>query len=144
MATVDVTKGAGTTGYPAHLKGGAYRMVKTVDFNANNEGGVNRDADDVLQLIDIPAMSLVVNVGIVVETVEGGTLTFDVGDGDDVDGYVDGANGNAAAGALAAAAGFSGQKYYAAADTIDMTVLNDADAAKITVVAIVLDLSAAA
>jgi hypothetical protein len=151
MATVDLTVG-GTSGYPAVKKGGLYRITKTVDFNANNEGGANRSAADVLQLIDVPANTNVLAVGYVVETAEGGTLTFDLGDGDDVDGYVDGADGNAAGGGVSSLAltegapntitGYSNGKYYSAADTIDMVVNNDADAAKITVVAFLMDLSA--
>ena len=88
MATFDRTKG-GTAGYPAHLKGGTYRVTAPVDFNEDNYS-----AADVLQLINVPAYTRVLAVAWVVETVEGATLTFDIGDGDDTDGYIDGANGN--------------------------------------------------
>ncbi len=152
MATVNLAKG-GTSGFPAHLKAGLYRLVQTLDFNATNEGGVARSSADVLELFNVPANTLVMSVAYVVQTAEGGTLTFDLGDGSDVDGFVDGANGNSVGGganslALAEAdpntvVGYSGGKYYAAADTIDMVLNNDADAAKITVVAILIDLTAA-
>ena len=148
MADFDRTKG-GTAGYPAHLKGGTYRVTATVDFNEDNYS-----AADVLQLINVPAYTRVLAVAWVVETVEGATLTFDIGDGDDTDGYIDGANGNSLSGGdsgdmvLAEAApptmvgyALEGQ-YYTAADTIDLIPVNDADAAKITVIAFMRDCSA--
>ena len=145
MATFDRTKG-GSVGYPAHMKGGTFRVVAVVDFNEDNYS-----AADVLQLINVPAYTRVLAVAWVVNTVEGGTLTFDIGDGDDPDGYIDGANGNALAGGdsgdmvLEEAApptmlgyALEGQ-YYSAADTIDLIPVNDADAAKITVIAFLRD-----
>ena len=43
-------------------------------------------ATDVLEVIRVPANTLVTNVALNVTTAEGGTLTIDVGDGDDPDG----------------------------------------------------------
>ena len=148
MATVDVTRGGTGGGYPAHLKGGSYRMVRTLDFNE-----VNRSSGDVLQLFNVPANTRVRSIAYKVQTAEGATLTFDIGDGDDVDGYIDGANGNTlnAGGdnslVLAEAApptvlGYSGfGRRYAAADTIDLLLNNDAATAKITVIAVMEDQS---
>lgn len=152
MATVDLTKG-GNAGYPAHLKGGSYRIKRTLDFNANNEGGANRSAGDVLQLIHVPANSFVRRVAYKVENVEGATFTFDLGDGADANGYVATANGNALGGgcnqlsltegAPNTVTGYSNGKYYSAADTIDMVLGHNVDAAKVTIVALIEDLSAA-
>lgn len=87
-------------------------------FNAANR---NLAAADVVELINIPAMTLVTNVAY--ETVTGdATQTLNVGDGADPDGYVAaadvGTTGNSGLGAGALAGG----KLYTAADTIDIEV----------------------
>ena len=106
-------------------------------------------AGDVLEVLQIPAGTQVLAAGLNVTTAEGGTLTVDVGDGDDPDGYLDGVNGNAVAGysssqvtisegtpnTISPALAFG--KYYTAADTIDVKVVNAADAAVMTVWAVV-------
>ena len=150
MATVDVTRGGTGGGYPAHLKGGSYRITAEVDFNK-----VNRSSADVLQLINIPANTRVVRVACLVTVVEGATLTFDIGDGSTTDGYIDGHDGNALGGAdsggivLETATPdtikpYSGTgKRYSAADTIDMLLNNDAASAKVTVIAWLEDQSSA-
>ena len=94
---------------------------------------------------------MVLAVGLDVTTVEGGTLTIDVGDGTDPDGFLDGVNGNAAASystslVLAEAApntvtGYSNGKYYSAADTIDVKTVNAADTAVMRLWAVVADCS---
>ena len=97
-------------------------------------------AADSLQVLQIPAKTYVLVAGIDVTTAEGGTLTLDLGDGDDMDGWLDGVDGNAVASydptkTLAEAApntivGYSvGGKYYSAADTIDLTMVNATDTA---------------
>jgi len=104
---------------------------------------------DVLEAIPVPAKSYVLAVGLDVTTAEGGTCTIDVGDGSDVDGYLDGVNANTIASyanALALAegtpntvVGYSNGKYYAAADTIDVLFVNAADAAVLRVWALVVN-----
>jgi hypothetical protein len=94
---------------------------------------------------------MVLEVGLDVTTAEGGTLTVDVGDGGDVDGFLDGVNANTAASyttslVLAEAApntvlGYSNGKYYSAADTIDIKTINAADTAVMRLWAIVADCS---
>ena len=96
----------------------------------------NLAADDIWQAMTVPAGSIVVAVGAVILTAEGGTLTIDVGDGDDVDGYLDGSNGNSAGASYSSINGttaYSGGRYYSAEDTIDVKAINAADAAKIVV-----------
>ena len=90
-------------------------------------------------------------VGLDVTTAEGGTLTVDVGDGSDADGYLDGVNANTAASyatalSLAEATpntvvGYSNGKYYSAADTIDVKTVNAADTAVMRLWALVADCS---
>ena len=103
-------------------------------------------ATDVLEVIKIPANTLVTSVALNVTTAEGGTLTIDVGDGADPDGYLDGVNANtAAAYSLAPSAGtptgYADGKYYTAADTIDVTTVNAADAAVMTLTVVMVDCS---
>jgi hypothetical protein len=106
---------------------------------------------DVLEVLRIPAKSQVLAVGLDVTTAEGATCTVDVGDGTDPDGFLDGVNANTAAGysstsvalvegapnTLSPAYGFG--KYYAAADTIDVTTVNAADVAVMRLWAVVVD-----
>ncbi len=108
-------------------------------------------AGDGLEAIAIPAKSLVLAVGADVVTAEGGTLTLDVGDATDPDGWLDGVNANTIASYCSAAAltegtpntfvGYGAGKYYSAADTIDVITVNAADAAVVRVWALVADAS---
>ena len=98
---------------------------------------------DILEVIRVPANTLVTNVALNVTTAEGGTLTIDVGDGDNPDGYLDGVNGNATAAYLTVAGtdAFEAGKFYTAADTIDVKINNAADAAVMTLTAVMVDCS---
>ncbi len=108
-------------------------------------------ANDILEVMPIPAKTYVMQVGLDVTTAEGGTCTVDVGDAADPDGFLDGVNANTAASyatalALAEASpntvvGYSNGKYYAAADTIDIKTVNAADAAVMRLWALVADCS---
>ena len=98
---------------------------------------------DVLEVIRVPANTYVTSVALNVTTAEGGTLTVDVGDGDNPDGYLDGVNANATAAYLTVAGtdAFEAGKYYTAADTIDIVLNNAADAAVMTLTAVMVDCS---
>jgi len=108
-------------------------------------------ANDILEVMPIPAKTYVMQVGLDVTTAEGATCTVDVGDATDPDGFLDGVNANTAASyatalVLAEAApntvlGYSNGKYYAAADTIDIKTINAADAAVMRLWALVADCS---
>ncbi len=147
MATVDLTVG-GTTGAPAHLSGRIFTHFIELDFATTN-----RASGDILQLFDIPAGSWVPLVGYQVVTAEGGVFTFDIGlTGVDADGFIDGADGNTVGRGvsgpvtLAEAApntvvGYSGGHFFSATDTIDLLLNNAADAAKVRVWAVVIDLN---
>jgi hypothetical protein len=153
-ATNDVTLG-GSAGYSNG--DGAVLLSRTIDFSSATVGTSN----DVYQLITVPAGTLITSVGYVVEENEDGvtgedsTLTIDIGDGTDADGWTDGANvltGQVATAYFGtslgadytavtitngtARLGYTMGKFYTAVDTIDLTLTQTADTAKITVRAI--------
>ena len=47
-------------------------------------------ANDIVQVLNVPAETLVINAGIEVLTASPSSVTLDVGDGGDVDRYIDG------------------------------------------------------
>lgn len=135
-----------------------HRRAMVVDANSSNTNGVNIGDEDTVLALDVAEGDFVLLVALEVLTAEGGTLTIDVGDGDDPDGYLDGVNANATAGTRyvsyqtytvdvtnadlelpdtlsAGILGIVGGKYYAAADTIDMLYKDAADAAKLRLTA---------
>lgn len=157
MATYTDTLGfnKGTTAaYLDEGKRSVRKLEVELDFAAITTaraaaGATALGAGDILEVIRIPAGTQVLAVGLNVTTAEGGTLTVDVGDGDDPDGWLDGVNANTAAGysssqvtltegtpnTLSPAFGFG--KYYGAEDTIDVVTVNAADTAVMKVWAIV-------
>lgn len=111
-------------------------------------GATALSAGDSLEVLSIPADTLVMAVGATTITAEGAASTFDIGlTGGDVDGFVDGGDANSAGttnsnGALLISA--NNGHYFAAADTIDMLIgVSGAvtDTAKIKVWALVVDCS---
>lgn len=138
MATVDLTANT-VISQVGHRK---YVATNEIDFSLTS-----RAATDVLQLIDVVAGVRVDRIVVHVKTAEGGTLTFDCGDGTDPNGYLDAVNGNSAAYTSTisgSALGYTEGKIYAAADTIDITLDDAADAALIRVMADITDFSRAA
>ena len=109
----------------------AYTVSNTFDASeAAVENGTAILANDVFQMITVPANTLVYGVRADVVTAEGGTCTFDVGDGATADGYHDGLDGNDATvnvfsfdedGTKTEA--FGNGKFYATADTIDIKMM---------------------
>lgn len=136
MATVNGTKG-GTAGLPAYASNKVVVVENSYDFATNNA-----TAADVIQLINVPANTLVLSVLSECVTAEGGVMTYQVGDGTDPNGWDDAVNGNSAAGvivgdgAYVAAAG----KIYTAADTLDIVPSADSDAAEIRVIAVMVEI----
>lgn len=119
-------------------------MTNTLDCAVNNVANAA-----VLELLTMPAGSLVVAVVLKVETKEGGTLTVDVGDSDSANRYFSGANlnsgtvpvyliGDAADGDDPTAIV---TYFYAAANDIRVTFNNAADAAKFTLEVMYVDCS---
>lgn len=151
MATYNDGKGYNLGTGAAHVAAGINKVsAVTVELNFATitteraaAGLTALAATDVLEVIKVPANTLVTNVALNVTTAEGGTLTIDVGDGDDPDGFLDGVNANATAAYIpvAGTAAYEQGKYYTAADTIDVTTVNAADAAVMTLTAIMVDCS---
>jgi hypothetical protein len=123
----------------------------TITTDRVTAGATALGAGDILQALHVPANTFVISAGINVTTVEGATQTFDLGDGDDPDGYLDGVNGNAVAsyspthvlteGAPNVIIGLGKGKMYTAADTIDLVQVNACDTAVVVVWAIMVDCS---
>lgn len=154
MATYNDGKGYNMGTGSAHVAAGINRVSAvsvTLDFaaitTARAAAGLTAlAATDTLEVIKIPANTLVTSVALNVTTAEGGTLTIDVGDGDDPDGYLDGANANTTAAYITSPSagtptGLADGKYYTAADTIDVTTVNAADAAVMTLTVVMVDCS---
>jgi len=100
-----------------------------LDFSATNVS-----ATDIVQVLKIPAGARVIRWGAEVLTAEGGACTATVGDAATADGWDASLNLNSATGqiSLEATDTYAGTtKYYAAADTIDLVMGHDTDAAKV-------------
>lgn len=151
MATYNDGKGYNLGTGTAHVAAGINKVSSvTVDLNFATitseraaAGLTALAAGDVLEVIKVPANTLVTHVALNVTTAEGGTLTVDVGDGDNPDGYLDGVNANATAAYLTVAGtdAFEAGKFYTAADTIDIVTVNAADTAVMTLTAVMVDCS---
>lgn len=145
-----------TAGFPAKSHEKVHLLEVELDWAAIAAARVAAGqtaigAGDGITALRIPAKTLVLAVGLDVTTAEGGTLTVDVGDGADADGWLDGVDGNAVASYASALTlaegtpntitGFSEGKYYSAADTIDVITVNAADAAVMRVWALCVNVS---
>ena len=137
MATYNVTGAGGTTGHPSNGRT-PYLVENTIDISAIN-GDSGAAQNDVLQVLDIPAETIVMEAGIEVLTALSANVTLDLGiTGGDVDIFVDGdtnATGFSAATATA-------RHVAASADTLDLLVLSAASSAgKVRVYAVMCDVS---
>jgi hypothetical protein len=139
MATYDV-RGPGTTGsVPSRMNPGTrvpYLVEVTVDVS-QVAAGAGTATGDVLQVIDIPAETLILHAGIEVITALSSSVTMDLGiTGGDVDTFVDGDANATGYSVLTATA----RPIIASADTLDVLVLSAASTAgKIRVFAILCD-----
>lgn len=141
------------TKLPNYLTNPVKLISTEVDFaDLLVEKGSALAAADVFDVISIPAKCLVIAAGInPVTAANSTTLTVDLGDGTDVDRYVDGFDAKAATDGVpimpttgAAYAQYAGPKYYPAADTIDIvlaTLTGTLTTGKIRVWAVVADIS---
>ena len=137
MATYNVTGVGGTTGHPSNGRT-PYLVENTIDVSAiNSDSGAAQD--DVLQAMDIPAETVIMEAGIEVLTACTSSVTLDLGiTGGDVDIYTDGDTNATGYSTLTATA----RHVAASADTLDVLVLSAASAAgKIRVWAIMCDVS---
>ena len=137
MATYNVTGVGGTTGHPSNGRT-PYLVENTIDVSAvNSDSGAAQN--DVLQAMDIPAETVIMEAGIEVLTALSSSVTLDLGiTGGDVDIYTDGDTNATGYSTLTATA----RHVAASADTLDVLVLSAAAAAgKIRVWAIMCDVS---
>ena len=137
MPTYNVTGAGGTTGHPSNGRT-PYLVENTIDISAIN-GDSGAAQNDVLQVLDIPAETIVMEAGVEVLTALSANVTLDLGiTGGDVDIFVDGdtnATGFSAATATA-------RHVAASADTLDLLVLSAASSAgKVRVYAVMCDVS---
>tara|TARA_B100002019_G_scaffold292885_1_gene317626 strand:+ start:4183 stop:4638 length:456 start_codon:yes stop_codon:yes gene_type:complete len=151
MATYNDGKGYNMGTGAAHVAAGINKVSSvTVELNFATitteraaAGLTALTSADILEVIKVPAQTLVTHVALEVTTAEGGTLTVDVGDGDNPDGYIDGVNANAAAAYITVAGtdAYEQGRFYTAADTIDIVLNNAADAAVMKLTAVMVDCS---
>jgi hypothetical protein len=88
MATVNLRTGtAGNSGFDMTAMSRLFVLEKTIDFTETATAAAV--AADVLQLLDIPAMTAVLAVYAHVETAMGTAGTMEIGDGSDADGFID-------------------------------------------------------
>ena len=137
MATYNVTGAGGTAGHPSNGRT-PYLVENTIDVSAVN-GDSGAAQNDVLQAMDIPAETVIMEAGIEVITACSSSVTLDLGiTGGDVDISTDGDTNATGYSALTATA----RHVAAAADTLDVLVLSAASSAgKIRVWAIMCDVS---
>ena len=137
MATYDRTGKGGTTVHPANGRT-PYLVENTIDISAinSNSGTAN---GDVVQALDIPAETLIMEAGIEVITALSSSATMDLGiTGGDVDRYVDGDTNATGFSTLTATA----RTIVASADTLDiLTAGADSSAGKVRVFAVLCDIS---
>ena len=137
MATYNVTGAGGTTGHPSNGRT-PYMVENTIDI-AQLNGDAGSATNDVLQAIDIPAETIVMEAGIEILTQLSNSVTVDLGiTGRDVDIYVDGDAKEVGYSAATATA----RHVAASSDTLDLLMLSAASSAgKIRVYAIMCDIS---
>lgn len=139
MATYTDTLGfnKGSAALPADALNKCHRVEVVLDFPKIiaarlAAGATALAASDVLEVIPVPAGTIVSNVGMEVTTAAGVTSTLSIGDGAAAAGYLAATTANSVAwsggvpivtgtpGAFAPT--LSGGKLYSAADTIDVTI----------------------
>ena len=137
MGTLNVTGAGGTTGHPSNGRT-PYLVENTIDLSAIR-ADTGPDNGDVLQVLDIPAETLIMEAGIEVITALSSSATMDLGiTGGDVDIYVDGDTNATGYGTLTATA----RHVAASADTLDILVGGaNSSAGKIRVWAVMCDIS---
>ena len=137
MATYDRTGKGGTTGHPANGRT-PYLVENTIDISAINSNSGTADGD-IVQALDIPAETLIMEAGVEVITALSSSATMDLGiTGGDVDRYVDGDTNATGFSTLTATA----RVIVSSADTLDiLTAGADSSAGKVRVFAVLCDIS---
>ncbi len=81
MATYNVTGPGGTAGHPSKLSAGIrtpYLVENTIDVSAINGDSGTADGD-IIQVLDIPAETLIMEAGVEVLTALSSSATIDLG-----------------------------------------------------------------
>jgi hypothetical protein len=149
MATIDLSSGIGNGQHPSRSLGRLpYVVEKTIDFAvATTAKGGALAAADVIEAIDVPAQSVVLNAGYEVTATITGDVTIDLGvTGVDADVFVDGAvlAAATAVGTFAQNAAAYQPVVLGAADTVDLLIAASStaiSAGKVRVWALVVDVS---
>jgi hypothetical protein len=145
----------GSAALPSNALDKVHLVEMTLDFPKiiaarSAAGATALAASDVLEVIPVPAGTLVSNVGMSVTTAAGVTSTIAIGDGSAAAGYLAATSANAtgiSGGAPVLSSGafaptLSGGKVYSAADTIDITIGTAVPAAAVVrVFALLTDLN---
>ena len=133
MATFDKTGVGGTTGHPSNGRT-PYLVENTINIDTFNPA-----SGDVIQALDIPAETLIMQAGIEVITALSSSVTMDLGiTGGVVDTYADGDTNATGYSALSVDA----RVISASADTLDvLTLVAASSAGKIRVWAVLCDVS---
>ena len=137
MATYDLTAAGGTTGHPSNGRT-PYMVENTIDVSAiNADSGAAQN--DIIQCLDIPAETLIMEAGVEVITALSSSATIDLGiTGGDADRYVDGDTNATGFSTLTATA----RVIVSSADTLDALIAGAASSAgKIRVFAVLCDIS---
>ena len=137
MATYDRTGKGGTTGHPANGRT-PYLVENTIDISAINSSSGTADGD-IVQALDIPAETLIMEAGVEVITALSSSATIDLGvTGADPDRYVDGDTNATGFSTLTATA----RVIVSSADTLDALIAGAASSVgKIRVFAVLCDVS---
>ena len=137
MANYNVTGAGGTAGHPSNGRI-PYLVENTIDLS-QLRSDTGPDQNDILQVLDIPAETLIMEAGIEVITALSSSATMGLGiTGVDVDIYVSGANNAAGYKTLTATA----RSIVSSADTLDVVIGGaDSSAGKIRVFAVLCDVS---
>ena len=137
MATYNRTGAGGTTGHPSNGRT-PYLVENTIDVSAINSSSGTANGD-IINALDIPAETLIMEAGIEVITALSSSATMDLGiTGGDVDRYVDGDTNATGYATLTATA----RVVVASADTLDiLTGGADSSAGKVRVWAVLCDVS---
>lgn len=94
-ATIDNRANArgviGKAGFLSSAANSLFVLEKTLNYATNVKAdgtAYTNTAGDTLQLLDVPANTVVLGAWVLVETVMGSAGTMTLGDGDDADGYI--------------------------------------------------------
>ena len=136
MATVDVSNGINAGTHPSRaIRKEPYKVEIDVDFaNVASVNGTALAASDVIQIIDVPAKTMVWAAGLEVVTPPDGDASADIGiTAVDVDAFVDGYSlDGASTGDMTNLPAAYQPQVVASDDTIDMLIVSGSSAAPTT------------